>query len=141
MSPESPPEIRAVLDCSALQSYVIGHVHVGELVREVTTEKGVYVGIPAAALAEAHVNHLGDEHAKALLRLLTALPGTRVLDLDRQTAPAVAGTLRHVNGDLSRAHAVWAANNLRALYFTTEPEKVRSLVPDGNVVPIPPEDA
>jgi hypothetical protein len=141
MWPEPKPEIRAVLDRSAIQSYVNGHIHVGELVSEVTTEKGVYVGIPAAALAEAHVNYLGDDHAKALLRLLTTLPGTTVLDLDSQTAPEIAGSLRLTNGDMSRAHAVWAANKLRAQYFTTEPEEVKSLVPDQNVVLIPTEDA
>ena len=38
-------------------------------------------------------------------------------------------------------NAVWAANKHNALYLTTEPDEVKSLVPADNVHPIPAEDA
>jgi hypothetical protein len=140
-TPEPECKIHAVLDRSALQSYAQGHVHVGEIVREIGDEDGLGIGIPAAALAEAHASYLGDDHARILLHMLTTLPETTVLNLDRDTARSMAGFVPHTNGDLSRAHAVWAANKYHALYFTTEPATVKSVVPDRNVLAIPAEDA
>jgi len=135
------PEIRAVLDRSALQSYLRGHIHVGELMHECADEEGVFVAIPTTALAEASASYAEDAKTEALLRLITTLPAARVLDLDRDSALAMAKTLPLAKGDLSRAHAVWAANKYRALYFTTEPDEVTSLVPADNIQPIPSEDA
>jgi hypothetical protein len=137
---EHGPEIRAVLDRSALQSYARGHVHVGELLIDIADEKAS-IAIPAAALADAHAAALENEHARALLRLLTTLPGTAVLKLDAETASSMAGTFVVTNGDTARAHAVWAANKHNALYLTTEPDEVKSLVPADNVHAIPDEDA
>ena len=134
------PEIRMVLDRSALQSYARGHVHVGELIIDVVDE-GAYVGVPAAALLDAHVQSQGDEYAKALLRVLVTLEGVEVLKLDASSASAVAGTVPLAGGDVGRAHAAWAANACKARYLTAEPDEVKSLVPADNVHPIPTEDA
>jgi hypothetical protein len=60
---EHGPEIRAVLDRSALQSYARGHVHVGELLIDIADEKAS-IAIPAAALADAHAAALENEHAR-----------------------------------------------------------------------------
>jgi hypothetical protein len=137
---ETPREIRAVLDRSALHSYARGHIHIGELLIDIADEKAD-MAIPAATLAEAHMRLVKDEHARALLHLLVTLPGTTVLKLDGASASAITATLRQADGDLSRAHAVWAANQHGALYLTTEPDTVVSLIPPDNVHPIPPEDA
>jgi hypothetical protein len=137
---ETPREIRAVLDRSALQSYARGHIHIGELLIDIADEKAD-MAIPAATLADAHMSFGEDEHARALLRLLVTLPGTAVLNLDGATASAMAPTLHQAEGDLSRAHAVWAANQHGALYLTTEPDTVVSLIPPDNVHPIPTKNA
>jgi hypothetical protein len=139
--PESMPDIRAVFDRSALQSYVRGHVHVGELIREIADEDNAFVAIPAAALAEAHADNIDNDHARALLGVVTTLPGTKVLNLDREAARSMAGALMLANGDIARAHAVWVANRHHALFFTTEPGEIKSIVPDRNIVLIPTEDA
>jgi hypothetical protein len=140
MPAETPREIRAVLDRSALQSYARGHVHIGELLIDVADEEAE-MAIPAATLADAHELLIEDEHARALLHLLVTLPGTAVLKLDGATASAMAATLAQAEGDLSRAHAVWAANQHGALYVTTEPETVVSLIPPDNAHPISSKDA
>jgi len=137
---ETPMEIRAVLDCSALQSYARGHVHVGELLVDVADE-GAYFGIPAAALTEAYAAAQDDRHEAALIYLFTTLVGTTVLDLDSETASDMAGTLLLTDKDMSRAHAVWAAHKYQALYLTTEPSEVVSLVPADQIHKIPAEDA
>jgi hypothetical protein len=139
--PGGQRQITAILDRSALQSFARGHVHVGELMGEIGDEEDAFVGIPTAALAEAHASLLGRAHARALLRLITILPVTKVLDLDRDTAAAMSGALPLTNGDMARAHAVWAANKHGALYLTTEPDRAKSLVPADNIHPIPTEDA
>jgi hypothetical protein len=137
---EEPPVIKAILDRSALESYARGHVHVGELVNEITTEENHYVGIPAIALLDAHVRVLGNKHARALLDVLAALPGTSVLALDAKSAAAVAENVVLTGGDLSRAQSIWAAREHAAHYFTTEPEQSVGLVPDQILV-IPAKDA
>jgi hypothetical protein len=137
---ETPREIRAVLDRSALQSYARGHVHIGELLIDIADEQAD-LAIPAVTLADAHASFLDDEHARALLRLLVTLPGTAVLKFDAATANAMAPTCVQADGDISKAHAVWAANHLGALYFTTEPDTVASLVPPDYIHPIPAKDA
>jgi hypothetical protein len=139
LPPETPLEIRAVLDRSALRSYTLGHLHIGELLVDIADE-GAYLAIPAATLAEASAGLMNDEHADALLRLLVTLPGTTVLDLDGESAFSIAGTVMQTAGDISRAHAVWAANKHNAYYLTTEPKTVTSLVPPDNLFPIPAED-
>ncbi|GGK89589.1 hypothetical protein [Mangrovihabitans endophyticus] len=138
---EPAREIRAVLDRSALQSYARGHVHVGELLREIAEEKNMAVAIPAAALAEAHAEHLADQRSSALLGLILTLPVTAVLDLDHECAVAMAGPLSLTGNDMARAQAVWAANKHGALLFTTEQDKMRALVPEKNILPLPDQDA
>ncbi|BFU42848.1 hypothetical protein [Krasilnikovia sp. MM14-A1004] len=135
------PDIRAILDRSALQSYARGHVHVGEVLGEVTAEMDTVIGIPAAALSAAHAAHLDDKDARGLLRLVASLPSTTVLVLDQQAAEDVAGALVVTDGDLSLAQGVWAANDLGALYLTAEPDEVRALVPADNILTIPRDDA
>jgi hypothetical protein len=134
-----PQEIRAVLDRSAIRSYTLGHLHIGELLVDIANENAC-LAVPAVTLADASAEVTNDEHARALLRLLVTLPGTTVLALDAEAALAMAGTVVQTAGDLSRAHAVWAANKHNAYYLTTEPKTVTSLVPPDNVHPIPAED-
>jgi hypothetical protein len=138
--PGSDPEIRGVLDRSALQSYAVSHVHVGELIREIADEDNV-VAIPAATLAQAHVDNFGDDHVRGRLRVISTLEGTTVLDLDREVAASMAGTLLHTQGDMSKAQAVWTANKYEALFITTEPGEVKGLIPEGNLLVISKEDA
>jgi len=132
-------EIRVILDRSALESYARGHVHVGELITEVADQ--ARVGIPAAALLDAHVKSLGNEHARALLHVLVTLEGVAVIELGANDATRLASTVPLAGGDIPRAHAAWLANTREALYFTTEPDEVKSLVPAENVHAIPTEDA
>lgn len=134
-----PREIRAVLDRSALRSYTLGHLHVGELLVDIANENSC-LAVPACTLADANAEVAKDEHARALLRLFVTLPGTTVLDLDAESALSMAGTVVQTSGDLSRAHAVWAANKHDAYYITTEPKTVTSLIPPDNVHPIPADD-
>lgn len=134
-----PQEIRAVLDRSAIRSYTLGHLHIGELLVDIANENAC-LAVPAVTLADASAEVANDEHARALLRLLVTLPGTTVLALDAEAALAMAGTVVQTAGDLSRAHAVWAANKHNAYYLTTEPKTVTSLVPPDNVHPIPADD-
>jgi hypothetical protein len=131
--------IRAVLDRSAMESYAHGYVHVGELIGEIADEMK-FVGIPAATLVDAHAQFLGDDYARALLRVLVTLPGTVVLKLDARSADTIAPKVPMVGGDLSRAHSISAALEHQALYFTTESGRVAGLL-DDQVFRIPTEDA
>jgi len=140
MPTATPRKIRAVLDRSAIESYGRGHIHIGELLVDIADE-GAHMAIPAVSLLEAHTRFAEDAHARALLRLLVSLPGIEVLKLDAVAASAVAPTGVQTDGDLSRAHAVWAANHFGALYLTTEPDSVVSLVPPGYIHPISEKDA
>ena len=135
--PEASPQIRAVLDHTALQSYARGHVHVGELFGEVTDEENAFVAIPSVALLEAHARSIDDPQAKALLNYMVTLPGAMVLDLNLATVPEAAGYVRTLRGNLPRAHTAWAAGAYRALCFTTEPEAYPDDVLEDQVVAIP----
>ena len=138
---EATPEIRAVLDHTALHSYARGHVHVGELFGEVTMEENALVAIPSVALLEAHARCIDDPHAKSLLNYMVTLPGATVLDLDLPTVPEAAGYVRTMRGNLSRAHTAWAAGAYEALCVTTEPEAYPEQVLQDQVVVIPTKDA
>ncbi|WP_125804832.1 hypothetical protein [Actinoplanes sp. ATCC 53533] len=136
---EGTREIRVVLDRSALESYTKGHVHVGEVITEVADDANV--GIPATVLMEAQARALGDERARALLQLLAAAEGVVVLALGAAEAARAAGTVPLVDGDLPLAHGVWAANANAAFYLTTDPDQVKSVIPDAHVIRVPTEDA
>ena len=139
-SPPATSPIQAILDRSALLSYARGHLHVGELLVDIADE-GAAMGVPAVALLDAHIESLGDEHARALLGLLITLPGIAVLDLDARSAPPTADVVPAAKGDLPRSHAVWAAREHEAYYLTTEPDRVRDLLPAGQIHTIPGQDA
>jgi hypothetical protein len=139
--PEAPPQIRAVLDHTALQSYARGHVHVGELFGEITDEENAFVAIPGVALLEAHARSIDDPQARALLNYMVTLPAAMVLDLDLATVPEAAGYVRTLRGNLPRAHTAWAAGAYRALCFTTEPEAYPEQVLHDQVVAIPTKHA
>jgi hypothetical protein len=134
------PQIRAVLDSSGIQSYGIGHLHVGEMMGEVLSGRG-QVGVPATALLDAHVRFLDDKLATARLGVLVHLPVVRVLDLDAASAAAVAEVVPFVDGDLARAHATWAALEHSALFLTREPDKAARVVAEERTIVIPIEDA
>jgi hypothetical protein len=139
-TPDGAPEIRAILDRSALESYARGHVHVGELLQEIADEENVFFGIPAVALLEAQSRAL-DAETRALLNFMTTLPTAKLLSLDLEGAQKAAHYVPVVNGDLSRAHAVWAARKYEAMCFTTEPEAFPSAILPEQIVAIPTEDA
>ena len=140
-APEARPEIRAVLDHTALQSYARGHVHVGELFGEVTAEDNGVVAIPSVALLEAHAREMDDPQARALLNYLVTLPGAMVLDLDVTTAARAAGYVRTMRGNLARGHVLWATVTYEALCFTTDPDAYPEQVLADQVVAIPGRDA
>ncbi|MFI7600786.1 hypothetical protein [Actinoplanes sp. NPDC049681] len=134
------PEIRAVLDCSAVQSYAHGLVHVGEVITEVGDERA-FVGIPATALLEAHGRCLDDKVARARLDVLVHLPATQVLDLTAESTGSIAETLPLTDGDLARSHAVWASLTHSAAYLTAEPRESARLIPEDRLIVVPNEDA
>src|SRR6266542_3719384 len=114
-------EARAVLDCSAVLSYARGHVHVGELLVEIADEDA-FVGLPA-------------------LDMLDALPVVAVLPLGSYEAAEVAPIVPLVKGDMSRAHAVWAALEDDAYYVTVEPHLLPKMMADIKLITISAEDA
>jgi hypothetical protein len=132
------PDVRAVLDVSAMLSYAREHVHVGELLLMFGEENGI-AGLPATALLDAYTRLAEDPIGSARLRVLTTLPTTAVVDLDAKRARASARVMRLVKGDLARAHSVWTALEHEAYLFTTEPERTPTIVID--VIAIPPGDA
>jgi len=132
-------DIRVVLDRSALESFLRGHVHVGEVITEVADEADV--AIPATVLMEAQAWALSDDHVRALLQLLVSAEGVVVLPLGRDEAARAAGTIPHVGGDLPLTHGVWAANANEAFYLTANPDQVKSVIPADHVIQIPTDDA
>lgn len=132
--------VRGVLDSSAIQSYGRGHVHVGEVMSEISNEHA-YVAIPATALLDAHAHFLDDDVARARLGVLVKLPGARMMNLDTDTAAVVADVVPYAGDDLARAHAAWAALHHAAVLFTTEPDKSGHAVARDRIIVIPTEDA
>ena len=139
-APVADSRVRGVLDSTAIQSYGRGHIHVGEVMSEISTEHA-YVGVPATALLDAHARFLDDAVARARLELLVQLPGTRMIDLDADTAGPVAHVVPYAGDDLARAHAAWAALYHSAVLFTTEPDKARPAMDENRIIAIPTEDA
>jgi hypothetical protein len=131
------PDVRAVLDVSAMLSYAREHVHVGELLTMLGDENGV-AALPATALLDTYARLADDPIGSARLRVLTTLPTTVVADLDALRARDSAQVVPLVKGDLARAHAVWSALEHEAYLFTTEPERTPAIVVD--VIAIPPGD-
>lgn len=140
MSAHDRVEIRAVLDVSAMLSYASGHVHVGEILIDIADEDGVHAGLPAVALLAAHAQVLTDAAARARLGVLAALPGVRVLPLDTGNAADVSLAVPLADGDLARAHALWAALEHRAYYLTTEPQTAAGILTEDQIHPIPDHD-
>jgi hypothetical protein len=131
--------VRAVLDCSAVLSYARGHVHVGELLIELSDE-GASVGVPALALLDAYTRTSTDR-AHGRVDVLAGLPAVVVLPLGAGEAADVAPFVPLVKGDMSRAHAVWAALEHGAYYVTVEPHLTLPNLADDHVHAIPAEDA
>jgi hypothetical protein len=134
------PVVRAVLDASAMLSYAREHIHVGELLLEFGDE-GTAAAVPAVTLLEAHARVGDDELATLRLKMLGQLPTITLLDLGRREAQLVSHVVPLVKGDLSRAHAVWAALRYRAYFVTAEPTAIPSIIDRSNVVVIPHHDA
>jgi hypothetical protein len=134
-------EIRAVLDTSAMLSYARGHVHVGEILVDIAAEEAVYAGLPAVALLAAYARTLGNGAAMARLGILVTLPAVVPLTLGPTQAADAASLVEITNGDLARAHTVWAALEHGAYYLTTEPHRAPAILTDDQVHPIPEADA
>jgi len=139
---KSAATIRIVLDRSAIESYAMGHMHVGEVITEVIADKAEYyaVGLPATALAEAY-GRAQDEVAAARLGILASLSSTVLIDLDAENTGQVGSIIPHARGDMQRAHAAWAVLKHRALILTAEPEEAQRVVPGHRIIEIPAEDA
>jgi len=133
-------EARAVLDCSTVLSYARGHVHVGELLVEIADEDA-FVGLPALALLDAFTQVGTDDAAHGRLDMLAALPVVAVLPLGSYEAAEVAPIVPLVKGDMSRAHAVWAALEGDAYYVTVEPHLLPKMMADIKLITISAEDA
>jgi hypothetical protein len=133
-------EVRAVLDCSAALSYARGHAHIGELLIEIADEYA-FVGLPALALLDAYTQVGADTAARGRLAVLAALPVVAVLALGSYEAAEVAPIVPLVKGDMSRAHALWAALEEDAYYVTVEPHLVPKAMADIKLLAIPAEDA
>jgi hypothetical protein len=131
-------EVRAVLDTSAMLSYALGHVRVGELLVEIADEDA-YTGLPVVALLA--YSRVSDAPTRARLGVLAVLPSVTVLTLGPNEAAAVAPFAHLVKGDFARAHAVWAALHHDAYYLTSEPHLTPSVVPVEQVHHIPVDDA
>jgi hypothetical protein len=138
---DAPPEVRAVLDHTALQSYARGQSHVGELIREIADEENAFLAIPSVALLEAYARTIDDPPGTRLLNYLVTLPGAMVLDLELHTVSRAAGHVRALLGNVPRAHAAWAAMTYEALCVTAEPEAYPEQVLQEQVVAIPTKDA
>ena len=134
------PVVRAVLDASAMLSYAREHVHVGELLTEFGDE-GSAAAVPAVTLLEAHARVVDDELATLRLDMLGKLPTTTLLELGRREAQLASHVVPLVKGDLSKAHAVWAALRYRAYLVTAEPAALPSIIDPSTVVVIPQHDA
>lgn len=132
-------EIRAVLDTTAIISYVRGHVHVGELLVDIADE-GAYVGLPSVALLAAHAEVIADRAARARLGLLAALPAVLTLALGQAETADVATVVALADGDLGRAHAAWAAMEHAAYFLTTEPDQAPPILTKDQIHPIPDRD-
>ena len=137
----STPEIRAVLDRSALESYARGHVHVGELIQEIAAEENAYVGIPAIALLEAQLRSADNKTATTLLNFVAGLPTTMVLGLNGPDVPPTTQQVLLAGGDMARGHAIWAAMSHGAVCFTTEPQAFPAQVLPDQIITIPADDA
>ncbi len=127
--------IAAVLDTSALLAYARGQVAVGELIAEISDERR-QVGVPAACLAQARAA-VPDDLGAAHLMLLTTTPTVVVLPLGPdETGRAdpvwqVGRLARAAGGDLGLGHAIRAALAHEAYYATTEPHRVKDILPAG----------
>lgn len=133
-------KIYAVLDASAMESYARGHIHVGELIAEVPDELKPFLGIPAAALAEAYVRSVGDDLRRAKLDVLATSDASVVFGLDLPEARELGTFANTADGDLARLHAAWVATSCKAFFVTTEPKKAVGLVNDDAIFDVPAED-
>ena len=140
METPEEPQIKAVLDHTALLSYSRSHVHVGELLHEASDEENSVVAIPSVALTKARATSLDDPQARVLLDYLVTMPSAVVLSLDLVAATKGAQYVPGMRGDISRAHAAWASMSFEAPCFTTEPDAYPNLVLADQILAIPTED-
>lgn len=141
MRPPEGSKIRAILDHSAMLSYAGGHIHVGEVMREIADDRESHVGLPVVALLQAHLEAAADKESRLLLRHLTALPYVSVLLIDELKVINIADVAALTGGDLARAHAAWVTLELDALCLTAEPERIPSIIQSEAIIAIPVEDA
>jgi hypothetical protein len=125
------PDVRLVLDESAIFAYVAGSISVGETLAEVVDEGrryGVSVAVLAPVLAQV------DEHAGALVRLLAGNARCAVLDMLSGDCGRLAEWSRRL-GSLGRAASVVAALDRPAGYLlTAEPDRYGELNDTGLII-------
>ena len=111
------PDVRLVLDTSAIMAYAAASIHVGETIAEVVDEGG-RIGAPAVCLAEAA--RLIGEHLLAGVTLLTRHPACVVLPTLAEDWQALAAWTR-VLGRVDLAVAlVEAADRPAGYVLSTE---------------------
>jgi len=109
--------VRAVLDTTAINTYTLGSLAVGEILREFADE-GVAFGLPVLCLIRAAQNASYSAERLRLLDLLVALPHCviRPVTADRWHDTSSAATLL---GSLERATAALAVVHGEADYVMT----------------------
>jgi hypothetical protein len=146
---DEEPEIRVVLDTTAILSYARGHVHVGEMIVDIMDE-GAHVGLPTVALLDAHSRiSKQEQETRARIGVLAAMPGVVVLALGPDEAVAIPETVSRFDDDgnlradydLARAFAAWVAVEHHAYYLTSEPDNVPAVLADWQVHYISHDDA
>jgi hypothetical protein len=125
------PDIRVLLDASAILAFTRESIHVGEVICEVTDEEGCAVGLPLLCLVEA-TRAVADPDR---LDLLVAHPATVILPPEPDSWRALAVTYDTV-GRLDAASAVLAAIDLDCDVLTGQPALYAGLAGGGPIIPI-----
>jgi hypothetical protein len=109
--------IKAVLDTTAVLAYTQGNVGLGEIISEITDEQGGFA-VPDICLIEAARQLERDEWPTLDLLIRHSQCVRLELSTDWRDLAAAARQL----GSTSRAAAMLAAVDYRAVLLTTEPE-------------------
>jgi hypothetical protein len=116
------PDLRLVLDRTALQAYATAIGQVATTLREVVIDEGGYYGVPVTALIETIVG--SSAAGVGRLRQLTAQPSCQVLPVLSEHAWLLADWMRRLGGNarLDRAVCAMAATwSVNGYVLTSEP--------------------
>lgn len=112
--------IRAILDTTAIQAYATSStLAVGELIGEFSDE-GVQFGLPILCLIEAATG--ADEHAHAMIAVLTEHPAAAALPLDTADWRRLAAATELLGGPARACAALPVVDHYADYLITAEPE-------------------